>query len=193
MIFYENIKEINNPDSIYVLVNKNNKLPSNFIPHNLELINKDYSNEKKYLRLEAKEAFENLCLEAKNNNFKITAASTYRPYEYQEKLYNNYVKEKGFEYAENCSARPGHSEHQTGLAVDVAGSIGTYDDFEKTKEFNWMLNNAYKYGFILRYPKGKEHITGFKYEPWHYRYVGFPLSLIIHNNNLTLEEYLKGR
>ena len=94
-------------------------------------------------------------------------------------------------YALNCSAKPGHSEHQTGLAVDVEGSNNDYDKFESSIEFNWMINNSYKYGFILRYPKGKENITGFKYEPWHYRYVGIELAKYLYKNNLTLEEYKK--
>ena len=88
-----------------------------------------------------------------------------------------------------CSARPGHSEHQTGLAVDVMGSNNDYDEFEKSIEFSWMKENAHKYGFILRYPKGKENITGFKYEPWHYRYVGLITATRIFKENITLEEY----
>ena len=93
--------------------------------------------------------------------------------------------------ADVASARSGHSEHQTGLAVDVSDITLDYDNFEKTKEFTWMKNNAYKYGFILRYPKAKFHITGFKYEPWHYRYVGNVVAQIIHSKNITLEEYEK--
>ena len=88
-----------------------------------------------------------------------------------------------------CSARKGHSEHQTGLAVDVSDIFGEYDDFANTKEFEWMMDNAYKYGFILRYPKYKTDITGFKYEPWHYRYIGIDMAKYLYNNNLTLEEY----
>ena len=88
------------------------------------------------------------------------------------------------------SARAGHSEHQTGLAVDVSNSSLDYDNFESTKEFYWMKNNAHKFGFILRYPKASFHITGFKYEPWHYRYVGIKIATYIYKNNLTLEEYL---
>ncbi len=188
--FYENISLIENPDNLLVLVNKNNKLYEGFIPNNLEVINLNYAIGKKLLRNDAKEAFEKLCEKAKKLGYDIKAESTYRDYYYQEKLYNNYVKEYGKIYADNCSARPGHSEHQTGLAVDVRGSIGDYNEFETTKEFTWMIDNAYKYGFILRYPKGKEHITGFKYEPWHYRYIG-DTAKEVHTKKLTLEEYLK--
>ncbi len=187
--YYKNIKIITEPDIYLVLVNKTYKLPRDYIPSNLELISTEFSNENKYLRTEAKEAFENLSRDAKALGYKITAVSTYRDYAYQEKLYNEYIEEKGLEYADNCSARPGHSEHQTGLAVDVEGSNNDYDEFENSKEFTWMKDNAYKYGFILRYPKGKEKITGFKYEPWHYRYVGVDTAKIMYEENIILEEY----
>lgn len=188
--FYKNIKLIKNPNDILVLVNKNNQLQQNFIPSNLESISLKYSNSDKYLKKEAKQAFEKLSEEAKKLGYTIIAVSAYRDYNYQNELFNYYVKEKGINYALNCSAKPGHSEHQTGLAVDVEGSNKSYDNFEESKEFNWMKNNAHKYGFILRYPKGKEHITGFKYEPWHYRYVGINVATYLYQNNLTLEEYL---
>lgn len=189
--FYKNIKIIENPDRLDVLVNKNNKLPKNYIPNNLEVLDVKYAYENKYLQKEAKENFEKLSKDAALLGYKIIATSTYRTYDYQSELYDFYVKEKGLKYADNCSARPGHSEHQTGLAVDVEGSNASYDDFEESIEFNWMRENAHKYGFILRYPKGKEHITGFKYEPWHYRYIGKEIATIIYNKNITLEEYKK--
>ena len=189
--FYKNIKLIKNPDDFLVLVNKNNKLDSKYKPKDLEIINIKYSNKDKYLRKEAKEAFEQLSEDASKLNLSIIAVSTFRSYSYQKNLYLDYVNKKGKEYADLCSARPGHSEHQTGLALDVMGSNKDYNKFDESKEFNWMINNAYKYGFILRYPKGKEHITGFKYEPWHYRYVGKEAAKIIHDKNITLEEYKK--
>lgn len=187
--YYKNIKTITEPDIYLVLVNKEYKLPENYVPSKLELISNEFANENKYLREEARIAFETLSKNAKELGYRIIAVSTYRDYEYQNKLYNMYVEEKGLDYADKCSARPGHSEHQTGLAVDVEGSNRDYDEFENSKEFVWMKENAYKYGFILRYPKGKEKITGFKYEPWHYRYVGLDVAKTIHDENLTLEEY----
>lgn len=187
--FYKDIKTIYNPNSYDFIVNKNIKLTSDYIPNDLELINLKYSCHNKYLRKEAKIAFENLAKQAKIDGYNIIAVSTYRGYNYQDKLYNNYVKEKGFYYADMASARAGHSEHQTGLAVDVADVSLDYDNFEKTKEFIWMKNNAHKYGFILRYPLASFHITGFKYEPWHYRYVGINIATYIYENNITLEEY----
>lgn len=189
--FYQNIKFVENPNSYLVLVNKNNQLQSNYIPFDLENISLKYSNKGKSLRKKAKIQFENLSEEANKLGYRIIAVSTYRDYNYQHELFNYYVKEKGLNYALNCSAKPGHSEHQTGLAIDVEGSNMDYDNFEKSKEYVWMKDNAHKFGFILRYPKGKEHITGFKFEPWHYRYVGIKNATYIYQNNLTLEEFLK--
>ena len=125
-------------------------------------------------------------------NLHIIAVSAYRSYSYQENLYNNYVKEKGFYYADLCSARAGHSEHQTGLAIDIADKSYDYDNFYDTKEYLWVRDNAHKYGFILRYPISSYHITGFKFEPWHIRYVG-DIAYIIYENNLKtfdIEEIL---
>lgn len=184
---WSHISYIKNPDSFLVLVNKKNKLPKDYIPNDLVPLNK----EKKLVRKEVKEKFNKLKKEAEKLDFQITVASAYRDYNYQEKLYNYYIEKMGIKKTEMASAKPGHSEHQTGLAIDVIGSNGDYNLFAESKEFNWLKNNAHLYGFILRYPKNKEHITGFKYEPWHYRYVGIEVATIIYNNNLTLEEYLK--
>lgn len=189
--FYKKVKDIKNPDSLMVLVNKLNRLQSNYVPHDLEQISLNYATNNKFLRKEAKENFEKLSSDAKKIGYSIIAVSAYRDYDYQENLFNNYVKEKGENYALKCSAKAGHSEHQTGLSVDVMGSNNDYDQFEKSKEFDWMKNNSYKYGFILRYPKGKEYITGFKYEPWHYRYIGKDIASIIYTEGITLEEYYK--
>jgi D-alanyl-D-alanine carboxypeptidase len=189
--FYKDIKDIENPDSYLVLVNKNNKLDKNYVPKDLELLSLNNSYEYKYLRKQAKEAFENLSNDAKALGYRIIAVSAYRDYDYQEKLFNYYVNEKGLEYALRSSAKSGHSEHQTGLALDVEGSNKDYNKFEESIEADWMKKNAYKYGFILRYPKGSENITGFKYEPWHYRYVGIKEAKYIYENNITLEEYLE--
>jgi len=186
--FYKDIKsaDINNYDFI---VNKNYKLSEDYIPSDLEEISLEYSCDDKYLRHIARINFEKMAKVAKDKGFNIIAVSAYRSFKYQEKLYNNYVKDKGFYYADMASARPGHSEHQTGLAVDIADLSLDYDNFESTKEFTWIKENAHKYGFIMRYPKANFHITGFKYEPWHYRYVGTDVASYIYENNITLEEY----
>ena len=186
--FYKDIKVINKVN-IDTLVNKNIRLEKEYVPNDLELLDIKYACKDKYLRKEAKIFFEKMAEDAKKDGLNIVATSTYRSYDYQEKLYNNYCLDKGIYYADMASARAGHSEHQTGLAVDVADSSLDYDNFEDTKEFIWMNKNSYKYGFILRYPKAKFHITGFKYEPWHYRYVGTKISNYLYKNNLTLDEY----
>ncbi len=185
-MFYKNIKFVSNPNDYLVLVNKNNKLPSSYIPNDLEMV------EQKYLRKAAKEKFEEMRKDAFEQGYIITIASAYRDYDYQKKLFAYYVKEKGLDYALSCSAKAGHSEHQTGLAVDIEGSNNDYNKFIETKEYEWLKDNAHKYGFILRYPKGKENITGFKFEPWHYRYVG-EIATYIYQNKLSLEEYLSKR
>ena len=110
---------------------------------------------------------------------------------YIKQLYNTYVRRDGEENANRYSAMPGYSEHQTGLAIDITNertnrSIGSW--FNDTPQASWLYENAYKYGFILRYPEGKEDITKYSYEPWHIRYVG-NIASYIYNNNLTLEEY----
>jgi D-alanyl-D-alanine carboxypeptidase len=141
------------------------------------------------LRNEARLAFERMAIKAKEEGYNIFAVSTYRSYNYQATLYNKYVARDGKDVADRYSARPGHSEHQTGLAVDVADSSLNFGTFGNTKEFAWMKENAYKYGFILRYTAETEWITGYLNEPWHYRYVGEDVATYIHSNPMTYEEY----
>ena len=188
--YYTNTKETPYLNTNYILSNKYLYMPEDYIPKDLEAINSAYvakSNMK--LVKEAKEQFESLAKAAKNDGYTIRAMSSYRSYDYQVNLYNNYVKQDGKKEADTYSARPGFSEHQTGLVVDVDNAKASYTDFESTKEFNWMQDNAHKYGFILRYPKDKVDITGYTYESWHYRYVGIEIATYIHEHNLTLDEY----
>lgn len=189
--FYYNIKQIDDPNQITVLVNKNNILNKNYIPNDLEQINTKYALDKKFLRKEAKINFEKMSSDASKLGYKITAVSAYRDYYYQKNLFEKYIKEKGIKYALDCCAKPGHSEHQTGLAVDIMTSTKDYHTIEQSNEFFWLKNNAHLYGFILRYPKNKTYITKFKYEPWHFRYVGKNVATKIYENNITLEEYYK--
>ena len=105
----------------------------------------------------------------------------------QNYLFNNSVKKNGIDHALVYSAKKGHSEHQLGLAVDLNT---TQNSFEKTKQYKWLKQNSYKYGFIERYPKGKEFITGYAFEPWHYRYLGVDIATKIFEENITYEEYL---
>ena len=178
-----------NLDTSYILVNKYNYLEKDYAPKNLEEIDSKYSLPGKKLNHDARIAFENMARSAKEEGLNIRAISTYRTYSYQKELYDNYVKNEGIKKADTYSARPGFSEHQTGLSVDCDNKIDYYENFEKTKEFLWMDKNAHKFGFILRYPKGKESITKYSYESWHYRYVGVEIASFIKKNNITFEEY----
>ncbi len=187
--YYTNTKKATNLNETTLLVNKYYYLTEDYIPENLEEISLSYARSGMQLVHEAKEAFETLSEEAKKEGMNIIAMSSYRSYEYQVDLYNRYVETDGKEAADTYSARAGYSEHQTGLAVDVYNKELPYTSFEQTEEFTWMQENAYKYGFILRFPKDKVNITGYQYESWHYRYVGEEVAEYIHKNNLTLEEY----
>jgi D-alanyl-D-alanine carboxypeptidase len=122
---------------------------------------------------------------------KMKYVSGYRSYAKQEQLYNSYVANDGQAAADTYSARPGFSEHQTGLAVDIGegGSCDLETCFENTASAKWVAANAYKYGFIVRYMKGKEASTGYQYEPWHLRYLGVSEATSVYNSGKTLEEY----
>lgn len=155
------------------------------------IVNKTYSLPSTYgngLTEATKDAFNKLKAAALLDGFNIYIASGYRSYDRQVTLYNNYVKRDGKEAADTYSARPGHSEHQSGLTFDVNE---VSDRFHGTPEANWLSENCYKYGFILRFPNGKANETGFKYESWHFRYVGEELAEKLYNNGdwLTLENY----
>ncbi len=187
--YYTNDINATNLNTSYILVNKYNYLEEDYVPENLEEISNQYALEGMQLVNYAKEAFEEMAKAAKKENLSIIAMSTYRSYEYQVKLYNNYVKSDGKEKADTYSGRPGYSEHQTGLAVDIYNGTETYTNFEVTEEFKWMQENAYKYGFILRFPKDKTKETGYEYESWHYRYVGKEIAEYIKKNKISYEEY----
>ena len=155
------------------------------------IVNKTYSLPKDYdpgkINDEAKKSFEEMREAASKDKITLWIQSGYRSYKTQDELYNNYVKQNGKEKADTFSAKPGHSEHQSGYAMD----LNIIDSsFEGTKEAIWIEKNCYKYGFIIRYPKGKEKITGYKYEPWHIRYLGKENAKKVYESGLTLEEYL---
>lgn len=142
----------------------------------------------------AKAAFDKMAAAAKEEGLELVAFSGFRSYEYQTTLYDRYVAKDGKDAADRYSARPGYSEHQTGLAFDI-GEKGREDlwltsAFGESKAGQWLVNNAHKYGFILRYPQGKEEITGFMYESWHFRYLEGDLATKVYNSGVTLEEYL---
>lgn len=185
--YYTNVIDIEEQEDILVLVNKYHKLENNYVPSDLKSIPSKYGYGQ--LREVAQTAFIAMCDAAKKDNLTIYAGSGYRSYNHQLNLYNNYVERDGFAEAETYSARAGYSEHQTGLAMDIMNGRWGYVD-EADKEYTWLINNSYKYGYILRYPKGKEEITGYMYEPWHFRYVGADLAKEITKLGLTYDEYI---
>ena len=188
--YYSKVIDITNPEEVTVLVNKYHKLASNYVPADLEEISSKYNrgfNNK--MRHVAKEAFEKMCEAAVKDNIYIYSGSAYRSYNYQLNLYNRYVASNGFNEAETFSARAGYSEHQTGLATDILNKRLDYISSSDT-EYTWLINNSYKYGFHLRYPKGKENITGYMYEEWHFRYLGVEIATYLHEHDMTYDEYV---
>ncbi|MED0939848.1 M15 family metallopeptidase [Bacillus mobilis] len=182
--------------SVQAVVNKEYGLPEDYKPEDLVVPNVPFSFsgtlEKSYLRKEAAEALERLFDLAKKEGIELNAVSGFRSYDYQKNLYANNVKRKGQEHTDRFSAKPGHSEHQTGLTMDVSSKSANNElelTFANTKEGKWLKENAYRAGFIIRYPKGKESITGYAYEPWHIRYVG-DIAESIYKKKLTLEEFM---
>ncbi len=189
--FYQNIDIITRPDSQNVLVNKFNKLSEDYIPDDLEVITLEFNPDGLMLRHEARLAFEKMCSDAYQEGIYLKAISTYRSYYYQWKIYLKNITpyqslEEYQQERDKVSARPGHSEHQTGLAVDIND---LEQAFEATPEGRWLAENSYQYGFILRYPKGKEEITGYDYEPWHFRYLGNELARSVYFSELTYDEF----
>ena len=196
--FYENVITVSNGDSKLVLVNKNYALDSSYAPSDLVLPNVlalgHEQNKTIYLREEASQHLEQLFSAAEQEAGLIfLARSGYRSYETQVSLYQRYVDQNGQEAADRFSARAGHSEHQTGLAIDVTadsvnGQLTT--EFGKTAEGIWLKDNAHRFGYIIRYLEGRESETGYQYEPWHIRYVGVEAATEIYQNNWILEQYL---
>ena len=187
---------VSNPKSTAVLVNKTYRLPEGYVPPDLVYPNVPFifseKVDKRKMRKEAAGALEKLFAAAKEDGVQLAGVSGYRSESRQKTLYNNYVKRDGVKAADTYSARPGHSEHQTGLTIDVSGMTGkcaAESCFAGTKEAKWLAKHAHQYGFIIRYPEGKDSITGYKYEPWHLRYVGTAIANEVTNRHITLEQY----
>lgn len=188
--FYTDIQESDVKKGNLILVNKYNALNKDFSFDDLVNVSIQHCYGNQKLRKEAYDKFKEMFKAAKEEDLTIIINSSYRDYAYQEKLWNRYSNTNGEEWADKFAARKGHSEHQTGLAIDVTTyNVKNQDDFELTDEFKWLDVNAYKYGFILRYPKDKENITGYSYEPWHYRYVGVDIATQVYELGLTYDEY----
>jgi len=193
--FYLKQQDSINKDDTLILVNKNYKLNRDYVPNHLvftvglKLLVDDKT--RYYLQEEAYIALRALFNEAQKQDLNLYLSNGYRSYEKQEKIYTQYQIDIG--NADLFSARPGHSEHQSGLAVDLTCKSANYQLVEKfayTEEGFFIKHHAHRYGFIERYPKDKESITGYLYEPWHLRYVGIKAATIIYQKNLALEEYL---
>lgn len=188
--FYENTEVTDITKDTLMIVNKHYKIPDNYKPKNLVYVDDWEYGYWNLIRADVYEEFKKMSKEAKKDNVTLFIASPYRSYNDQKVLYDSYVANDGVKNADTYSARPGYSEHHTGLAMDLIPEFGLeLDTFEDSAGFKWMQENAHKYGFILRYPKDKEYITGYIYEPWHYRYVGIDVATTIKNEGLTFEEY----
>jgi D-alanyl-D-alanine carboxypeptidase len=167
--------------SYHVVINKKHPIsPIDYAPPDLTPIGSQR------LRAAAASAVQTMQNDS-GSNIIITPASGYRSYATQTSVYNNYVSQYGQASADTFSARPGYSEHQSGLAIDFSPIDVS---FASTAQFTWLTHNAYRYGFVLRYPEGKTYITGYTYEPWHWRYVGVTTATDMHNRGIpTLEDY----
>ncbi|MDU3523122.1 M15 family metallopeptidase [Clostridium saudiense] len=190
----EKLQDILN-DELFILVNKNNKLAIDYEPNTL--VDSDIAFEEyidcKQLDERTSNAAKEMFNAALKENINLIAISGYRSYSVQENLYNSRVEVKGIEKTRQYTAEPGASEHQTGLAIDIVCNDYPYldEEFENTDAFKWLFNNCYKYGFILRYQKGKEDITGYNYEPWHFRYIGdVDIAKDIMERGICFEEFI---
>jgi D-alanyl-D-alanine carboxypeptidase len=183
---------LSDPSSYAVVVNKKRPLnPLNFVPSDLVQPNLPNNNGQP-VRATVAAFLEKMAQEASQSGIQLRLASAYRSYDLQTNTYNNFVARDGQAIADTYSARPGHSEHQTGLAVDLDDGQGCSIDycFAEKPGGIWLAENAWRYGFILRYPSGAEAITGYTFEPWHYRFVGVHTATQMHNaGTLTLEQH----
>ncbi len=183
---YTDTDIIKQPDSLTALVNKYHALPADYTPE-LELLGSRYGYG--YLRPEAAQAFRAMADAARADGISLRSVSAYRSYDRQMTLYKRYLSQDSLQSVDTYSARPGFSEHQTALTLDI-NTASIRAGFEKTPAYAWLMEHCAEYGFILRYPKEKEDITGYRYEPWHYRYVGPEVAQICMEQGLTLDEYV---
>lgn len=184
-IFDKTKYSLDQPGSLWVVVNKKRPLPAEFVP---QLIPASGGK----LQAEAAQALEKLIKAGATAKAPLKIISSYRSYSTQQSLYSSYVQKDGQAAADTYSARPGHSEHQTGMAVDLGNSSGQCDleiCFAKTTGGTWLASNALSYGFIIRYTEDKTAVTGYQYEPWHIRYVGVDLARELTTKKQTMEEF----
>lgn len=184
---YSETKKVENPNDYLVLVNKYNYLDTNYKPDDLVTVKGYYGTAS--VRKVAAEALEKLLIKGKEDGITLLPTTAFRSASFQATLYNNYVSEDGVESADTYSARPGYSEHQTGLAIDLKDPNLSKIRLDE-KDYTWLKTNCADYGFIIRFPENKEDITLYQEENWHIRYVGVEVAKIIMKNKLTLEEYI---
>ena len=165
-------------------------LDNTYNSDNMVKISKQYSyGDNQMVTEETYNAFIKMFKAAKNEDLTLIVNSSFRSYEEQDEVYNEYLDNRGEEDANKIAAKAGFSEHQTGMAIDIQTYGSNAKTFEEFDEFKWLQDNAHKYGFILRYPKDKEYLTGYEYESWHYRYVGVEVATYIYENDITFDEY----
>lgn len=188
--FYTDSKSADLSKGMYTLVNKFYYLDKDYVPDDLVNVDGIYARDSAKLKKDAYENFTKMADDMRELGMTIKVTTGYRSYSFQSTLYNNYVRADGVKNADTYSARPGYSEHQLGYSADLTNAKGvSFDEFENTEEYKWLKENAHKYGFLLRYPKEKQYITGYVFEAWHYRYVGIDIATYIYENDLTYEEY----
>ncbi len=188
--YYTDSKASDTSKGMYTLVNKYNYLTSDYKSIDIITISNEFTRDTAKLNKTAYENFEKMAKDMKKEGLTIKITTGYRDYNFQATLYNNYVKNDGVSLADTYSARPGYSEHQLGFSVDLTnGNNVSFDNFKYTSEYKWLKDNAHKYGFIMRFKEDKENLTGYKFESWHYRYVGVDIATYIYENDITYEEY----
>ena len=188
--FYEHTIDTDLEKQNLLIVNKYYKLPDNYEPSDLESISIRYSYAGNKLTKESNDAYVSMWNAAKSEGYTLIVNSSFRNHASQERVYKNLKATNGLAEADKIAARPGHSEHQTGLAIDVFEiknqSTATFKDSEA---YTWLKENAYLFGFIERYPEGQEYLTGYNFEAWHWRYIGVDAAKIIYEENITFDEY----
>ncbi len=188
--WYEEILEADTSKGNLLLVNKFHKLQETYTPENLTNVSNWYSFGEQKITKEAYDAFINMYNKALEQDIKLIINSSYRNYESQESTYNDLKKTFGSKRADAQAARPGHSEHETGLAFDIftPGNTGT-GNFKDSNAYTWLKEHAHEFGFIERYPESKEYLTGYAFESWHWRYVGVSVATQIVEEQITYDEY----
>ncbi len=188
--WYNESYETNINDGFLIIVNKFYHLDKSYERTDLQNINLAYAYANNSAAEIVIEKFKQMRDDIEEEmNVHLMVNSSYRSYEDQEEIYNEF-KKVSLKYADSYAARPGYSEHQTGLAIDITSlEHPTANEFKESEEYKWLKENCHKYGFVLRYPEGKEHITGYSTESWHFRYVGEEAATQIYKENITFDEY----